>query len=558
MSFSGKPRYFVLMVLMVLLLSSASRLFATSPMEAHYVHYAAGEKTAVLNEVTLLGGSTDYSFDDINAVAVTLPTGAIDSLALHTAVTFHEPVPVHQPLNTSEQYIPWNVDMVQASDVWDADRDGVLDAGAPTGAGITVCVIDSGFHASHEEFQGFNVSGFSQIITESWNEDGNGHGTHVAGTINAQNNDVGLVGVSPGQADLYIVKLFDNNGEFVIGQSNLAAAARRCRDNGADIISMSLGGGSSSTERQIFQDLYDVNGILNVAAAGNDGDNTNSYPANYPSVISVAALQESERVADFSQFPPATDDPANPPANVHWDTTELAAGGQDVPSTWPYFIDHRVTVGGVDYKANQIAEAPFGQAIAPLVDGGLCKQATGSLAWRNKIVLCSRGEVAFSEKINEASLWDAAGVIIYNNLPGNFNGTCAGNCAPNLIPAISLSQAEGQFLVANRLGQIGRIVSNESAGDNGYNSISGTSMATPAVSASAAVLWSACGGPDGISNKELRQLMRDSARDLADTRDGGGSYGAGYDEYTGFGLVQIMDAWQLANGRFGSEVCPLN
>lgn len=551
-------RYAVLILFaLVLAVSSLSQARAMELLEAHYVHYVPGMKGDVLNEVSLLGGQSTYQFDDLNAMAVMLPAGTINTLALNTNVTFHEPVPVHQPYS-SGQTTTWNVEMVQAPDVWDADGDGNLDENAPTGSGLTVCIIDSGFHASHEDFQGFTVDGVSQILGESWNEDGNGHGTHVAGTVNAQHNDVGVVGVSPGKVDLFIVKLFDNNGEFAIGQSNLAAAARSCRDNDANIISMSLGGGSSTTEQQVFQDLYDVNGILNVAAAGNDGDNANSYPANYPSVISVAALQENERVADFSQFPPTGNDPSNPPANVHWDTTELSAGGQDVPSTWPYFIDHRATVAGITYDANHIAEAPFGQVVAPLVDGGLCLQTTGSLDWRNKIVLCSRGEVAFSEKINEATLWDAAGVIIYNNASGNFNGTCGGNCAPNLLPAISLSQEDGQFLVDNRLGQIGRLTSNETSADNGYNSISGTSMATPAVSASAAVVWSACGGPAGISNKDLRQVMRDTARDLEGVRDAGGTYGPGYDDYTGFGLVQIKTAWELANERFGDDICPLN
>lgn len=556
----GKPHYFVLIVLTaLLLLSSASTLLATGPLEAHYVHYVPGMKTAVFNQLSLLGGQTTHEFDTVDALAVTLPTGAMDVLALNTAVSFHEPVPTHQPYTTgTDQIIPWSVEMLQAPDVWDADRDGVLDTNAPTGAGITVCIIDTGFHGSHEDLQGFTVAGSSQILGESWNEDGNGHGTHVAGTINAQNNGLGVVGVAPGQADIFIVKVFDNNGEWAIGQSNLGSAAETCHENGADIISMSLGGGSSTTEQQIFQSLYDNYNVLNVAAAGNDGDNANSYPANYPAVISVAALQESETVADFSQFPPTQNDPNNPPANIHWDTTELSAGGQDILSTWPYFIDHRVTVDGVTYSANRIDEAPFGQVVAPMIDGGLCLLASGSLDWRNKIVLCERGEVAFSEKVNEANLWDAAGVIIYNNAPGNFNGTCASNCVPNLLPAISLSQADGQYLVNNKLGQIGRIVSNESSGNNGYNTISGTSMATPAVSASAAVIWSACGGPAGISNKDLRQLLRDSARDLAGTRDAGGTYGAGYDDYTGFGLVQMADAWQLANGRFGESICPLD
>ena len=75
----------------------------------------------------------------------------------------------------------------------------------------------------------------------------------------------------PGGAELYIVKIFNNSGVWVNGQSNLGAAAQACRDAGANVLSMSLGGGSSATEEAIFQSLYDTNNILNIAAAGNDG-----------------------------------------------------------------------------------------------------------------------------------------------------------------------------------------------------------------------------------------------------------------------------------------------
>ena len=55
--------------------------------------------------------------------------------------------------------MPYGIDMVQARDVWDANRDGAIDAGAPTGEGILVCVVDSGLFAGHEDFQGVNIVG---------------------------------------------------------------------------------------------------------------------------------------------------------------------------------------------------------------------------------------------------------------------------------------------------------------------------------------------------------------------------------------------------------------
>ena len=116
-----------------------------------------------------------------------------------------------------------------------------------------------------------------------WSYDGYGHGTHVAGTVAAANNSYGVVGVTPGTASLYIVKIFGDDGLWVskAHASDLIEAAYLCADNGANIISMSLSGGNpSGKEEQAFQSLYDA-GILSVAAASNDGVADYMYPASY-------------------------------------------------------------------------------------------------------------------------------------------------------------------------------------------------------------------------------------------------------------------------------------
>src|SRR5690606_33274414 len=244
-------------------------------------------------------------------------------------------VPEHR---LEAQVVPWNIDQFQARDIWDADRDGNVDSGAPNGSGVKFCIIDTGFFYDidgagpddgHDDFVGITASGISQITGENWHEDGNGHGTHVAGTANAMNNNIGVVGVMPGGAELYIVKIFNNSGVWQTGQSNLGAAAQACRNAGANVLSMSLGGGFSATEQTIFQSLYDNDNILNIAAAGNDGNNVQSYPAGYRSVVSVGAIDENEVAAEFTQtpFPPGGEDPNSPPANVEWTATELSGGG---------------------------------------------------------------------------------------------------------------------------------------------------------------------------------------------------------------------------------------
>ena len=125
-----------------------------------------------------------------------------------------------------------------------------------------------------------------------------GHGTHVTGTIAAEDNNFGVVGVAPG-VEIFTVRVFDNNGVFF--GSDVIAAAEQCRDAGAKVISMSLGGGRGSREeRDTFEDLYN-NGIIAVAAAGNSGNSDFSYPASYETVVSVGAVSSNGSLASFSQ-----------------------------------------------------------------------------------------------------------------------------------------------------------------------------------------------------------------------------------------------------------------
>ena len=129
------------------------------------------------------------------------------------------------------------------------------------------------------------------------------HGTHCAGTIGAiGNNGKGVTSVNrdPNKFKFYIEKALNNNG---YGSCfGLMQAIDRCHTNGAKVISMSLGGCPfAESENQIFKKIYDDN-VLLVAAAGNNGYTTKSYPASYPVVMSVAAVDDKENRASFSQY----------------------------------------------------------------------------------------------------------------------------------------------------------------------------------------------------------------------------------------------------------------
>ncbi len=497
-----------------------------------WVEFQPNAKAAVHQALEGYGAQFHYTFDDLNSFVVTVPRSALQGLSHNPhVVSIEDDVPRYlfsSPLSAAQvaaaasspsQFVPYGVDMVQARDVWDANRDGVVDSGAPTGAGRTVCIIDTGLYTGHEDFAGVNILGGYSQVGDPWNQDGAGHGTHVAGTITAANNSVGVVGVTPGAVNLYIVKVFDNNGNWTLA-SDLVDAINRCADAGANVVSMSLGGSrSNGKEARAFSNLYNQ-GVLFIAAAGNNGDTSYSYPASYDSVVSVAAVDDTGTVASFSQKN---------------DQVELAAPGVGVWSTIPWVETNTVTVDGTDYSANHIDNAARGTTSGPLVDGGLC-DSVGS--WSGAVVLCERGSISFYDKVMNVQNGGGAAAIIYNNAPGNFYGTLGDGNTSNII-ALSLSQADGQYLVANKLGFTANVTSTVVKPASGYAAWDGTSMATPHVSAVAALVWSAF---PSLTNADIRNALDATAKDLG---------APGRDTSYGYGLVQAYDAIQYLSNSGG-------
>ncbi|WP_417362309.1 S8 family serine peptidase [Gallaecimonas pentaromativorans] len=208
---------------------------------------------------------------------------------------------------------PYGISLVQANQVSDSAI-----------ANRKVCIIDTGYDLGHEDLPSSGITGndsYGGYDTGNWYQDGYGHGTHVAGTITAiGNNGIGVVGVSgSGNIGLHIVKVFNNSGNWAYG-SDLVGAISQCENAGADVISMSLGGPDSSTSERNAMDSAYSDGVLIVAAAGNDGNASFSYPASYNSVMSVAAVNSSGSWASFSQYN---------------SQVEIAAPGVNVLSTVP-------------------------------------------------------------------------------------------------------------------------------------------------------------------------------------------------------------------------------
>jgi subtilisin family serine protease len=520
---------------MLVIASLVLNLFAVSPAVAGngnekvrvLVTFARGNQAGVANALKAAGAEFHYTFEDLDTFAVSLPQAALDGIAHNPHVVAIEEDAPRYPISImpskvqaapAGQSVPYGIDMVQARDVWDANRDNVVDSGAPTASNRTICIIDSGFYRDHEDLSGVSATGYNGNLT--WYQDGSGHGTHVAGTIAAMNNALGVVGVTPGTVKLYIVRVFGDDGAWAYA-STLVDAAYRCRDAGANIISMSLGGGrASQTEKTAFATLYNTNGILSIAAAGNDGNTLTSYPAGYDTVVSIAAIDSNKLVADFSQKN----------ADV-----ELAAPGVGVLSTVPYIDASSLTADGVTYTGTHIEFSARGSASGALVNGGLCDSVG---AWSGKIVLCQRGTIDFYTKVINVQNGGGAAAVIYNNVAGGFSGTLGDGNSSTII-GISLSQEDGQYLVANKLGLVASLNSTLTQPASGYELYDGTSMATPHASAVAALVWSS---KPTATNAQVRAALQQSAQDLGT---------AGRDNSYGFGLIQAKAAITLLGGGGG-------
>jgi subtilisin family serine protease len=158
-----------------------------------------------------------------------------------------------------------------------------------------------------------------------------------------------------------------------------------------------------------------------------------------------------------------------------------------------------------------------------------------------------RGDITFLQKLQNVQAGGGVAAVIYNNAPGNFSGTLgAGNSST--IPAISLSQEDGQYLVANKLTYTGAVNSNPGQVGSGYAFFDGTSMATPHVSAAAALIWSY---NPAMSNAQIRDALQKTAKDLGT---------AGRDTSYGFGLVQAKAALDFiqsgGGGGGGGDTIP--
>lgn len=184
------------------------------------------------------------------------------------------------------QALPWGIDRIDADLSWTT----------ATGDPIKVAVIDTGIELAHPDLRNNIKGGYNAITSSKSANDDNGHGTHVAGIIAAENNSIGVIGAGP-QIDLYAVKVLSRNGSGYL--SDVIEGIDWAIANNMQVINMSLG---SATNIESFHDAViraNAAGVVQVAAAGNDGLAVN-YPAAYPEVIAVSAADSSDAITSWS------------------------------------------------------------------------------------------------------------------------------------------------------------------------------------------------------------------------------------------------------------------
>ena len=514
---------------------------AAPPTQRYLVEFAAGRAANGKAAVQAAGGVIALDLARFNAVAAEIPDARVNQLRSNPNVRFVEPDLIRYPISavrsiasgadrglddhgmTSPQVVPYGVPLVQADQLT-----------GDTGAGVKVCVIDSGYDISHEDKpKNPPVSGTDDTDGAGpWTEDGSGHGTHVSGTINALDNDIGVIGVFP-SVPMHIVRVFGNDGTWAYS-SELINAVADCMAHGANVINMSLGGTLPSTlENAVFLHAQ-KSGVLSIAAAGNGGSGRSCdmwedpsrperqacrmhYPSGYDSVMSVAAVDSSKHIADFSQVN---------------SKVEIAAPGVSVLSTVPTdsMMDVTLAYGSTttDVVPMDNFPIPASPVAGMLQDCGLAGSAADCGDATGKVCLIERGDYTFAQKAQSCEAAGGVAAVVYQRagVAGPVLGTL-GTTYVN-IPVVGTDRDTGLDLQANYLGSTATVAFTLSHYD--YDFYSGTSMATPHVAGVAALLWSRHPGCGPI---DIREAMNATAEDLGTP---------GRDKYFGNGLVQAKAA----------------
>ncbi len=488
------------------------------------------------------------AYKHLNMLAVEASEADAEKLAKEKFVSFIEseqimalpPAPRSRALSQNESFVPgrrpvngekpWGIDAVKAPGAW---------AQGIKGEGVRVLVLDTGIDKDHPDIKNRFEEGKNFVLRRAQNSgpqnrfnstlfgdpseqiepwvdvaydyfDLNGHGTHCAGTILGEEDNNGVVGVAP-QARLLSGRVC---GKFGCTLSGIVNGLNWAIEKSVDVVSMSLGGPLNSRSQETALNSVDAANIVVVAASGNSAmeagfDNRISYPANSPAAVAVGAINEKRERALFSQWGPELD---------------VVGPGVDVESSVPQGSGRasrvKLPLEGLltEVPSTSFIGAPAADAATSgdLINCGLGKAADfNGLNLTGKIALMMRGEIAFTEKVQNAIRAGAAGAMIYNNTEGLMSGSLSEDGTEVRIPVVMIEKIQGERL-AEELHQ-GRGQSIEmQIYKTDYAVFSGTSMATPHVAGVVALLRAA---KPNASNAEIKEVLKSTAQRLENPVD---------------------------------------
>ncbi|HXL43399.1 MAG TPA: S8 family serine peptidase [Gaiellaceae bacterium] len=272
----------------------------------------------------------------LNGYAARLTRAGLAAVRSDSRVAY---VSADRTVHAVAQTLPTGINRIQG------DSSSTLSGNGSGSVGTAVAVIDTGIDRSHPDL---NVAGGKNCSTGRSYNDGNGHGTHVAGTIAAKDDGNGVVGMAPGAA-LYAVRVLNNSGSgswssIVCGINWVTANAA---SKGIKVANMSLGGSGSDgacNSDALHQAICNSvgAGITYVVAAGNSGTDFKGFvPAAYDQVLTVTAVADfngqsgggaaatcradvDDTAADFSNYATLASDQSH----------TIAAPGVCILSTW--------------------------------------------------------------------------------------------------------------------------------------------------------------------------------------------------------------------------------
>lgn len=249
------------------------------------------------------GGTVHASFEIVPAVSATIPEAALRNLSQNPAIDVIEPdieIQAH-----GEYDLVWGVTKIGCVAAHAGTYSGA--PGPVTGTGVKVAVCDTGIDYTHPEFAGVYAGGYDFVNNDNDPRDDHYHGTHVSGTVAANANGSGIIGVAP-DVNLYALKVLNSSGSGSF--SYCISALDWCVANGIKVANFSLGSSTDpgSTVKAAF-DNATAKGVICVCSAGNSGSGADKvgYPAKYPSCIAVASTTSSDAWSSFSSTGPGVD-----------------------------------------------------------------------------------------------------------------------------------------------------------------------------------------------------------------------------------------------------------